>query len=74
MGQFEPANLSRMGAGSSTLAAEELALHQVCGKRGAVDDDQRSGAPRAAPVDRRASSSFRCRFHLTTMVASVDAT
>ena len=53
MGQLEPANLGRMGAGeSSTLAAEELALHQVRGKRGAVDDDQRSGAARAAPVDR----------------------
>ena len=64
MGQLEPPDLGRMGAReSSTLAAEKLALYQVGGKRGAVDDDQRSGAARAAPVDRPgqqflASASF----------------
>ena len=53
MRQLEPANLGRMGAGErATLAAEELALDQVGGKRGAVDDDERSGAARAAAVDR----------------------
>ena len=76
MGQLEPANLGRMGAGeSSTLAAEELALHQVGGKRGAVDNDQRRVRRELRRWIARASSSFPVPVSPdTSMVASVDAT
>ena len=49
MGQLETANLCRMRARKrAALAPEELALHQVCRQRRAVDDDELAIATRAA--------------------------
>ena len=52
VGQLEASDLRRVRAGErAALASEELALHEVGRQRRAVDDDERTGAPRAAPVD-----------------------
>ena len=62
--QLETADLRRMRAGErAALAAEELALDEVRRQRGAVDDDERTGAAHAPAVNGAREQLFaRARF------------